>query len=342
MTEKPEPTPELPHIRLQVRAGATLALRLLIRNRMMAAALLRPTADNWVVDDGQILPTGSRLDPAYIYLLQGGEARQTLTLLVPSHLPAGTTLKSSLRFPGVQEEAIPLDLEILAPTGEREPPRLLEYPLSLSLPLGGSVSPSPEALNGAAEASYSLVAGLAGLDMIPARWLVAELLAVLCQAGEDYAGSEAAGQLLVRLGRTRFFKNGVLAFASAQVPRWILSGLSASSGLHAALGGQMGQGRLLYIWERWLLSLAEVDLEADPKRGNILVPDSTLQAFASEVGTSPDRWFGNLLLGLARVSPRVAATLEAIAARAPVPAAEPPRSARPPDDVIGEGESIQR
>lgn len=321
-----------------------VALRVKLANRMMAAALVRPAVDDWVASDGEILPSAARIEPAYVYLLQGAEVRQTVTLRVPLHLKEGTRLTSALRFPGISDEAVPITLTVLATDGDTPLPAL-ECPLELSLPLGDDVPRAGgDEFGSAAQASYSLVAGLAGLDMLPARWLVAELLTAVCQAGEAQAETEAGRALIDRLGRTRFFKNGVVAFASAQAPRWVLSGLSATSGLHAAMGGTAGQGQLLHIWERWLLGLADADIEHEGGAApDVRLPGIQLQAFAATLGTHADRWFANLLLGLAVLSPRIAEVLTQIAARAPeapppVPAAAKP----PPDDVLGEDGSLGR
>lgn len=337
--------PELPHARLEARAGTALGLRLRLRNRMMAAGLLRPVIDDWVANDGQILATGARADPAYVYLLQGAEARQTITLLVPAHVAPDTMLRSSIGFPGMGDQRIAVEVRVLAAAEPGIPQAPVDVSLDVALPLGGEGVSAADEFGSIAQASYSLVAGLAGLDMIPARWLVAELLTAVCEAGEAHARTPEGQALLDRLGRTRFFKNGVVAFASAQAPRWILSGLSASSGLHAALGGQIGQGQLLYIWERWLLGLADADIESnETTAAQVRVPDSTLQMYASDLGTSADRWFGTLVLGLARLSPRIAAALEVIAERAP--AAPDDSSAAggssPPQDVMGEDGPLSR
>lgn len=331
----------LPAVIVEARPGTAVALRLRIRNRMMAAGLLRPTVDDWVASDGQILPSGARIEPGYVYLLQGAEARQTITLLVPSHLGDSVVLTSSLSFPGLGPEAIPIEVRIRDAAAGVGPQPPLDVPLDIALPLGERAQAAGEEFGSMAQASYSLVAGLAGLDMIPARWLVAELLAAIASVGEERAQTDAGRLLLDRLGRTRFFKNGVVAMASAQAPRWILSGLAATSGLHAALGGQTGQGQLLYIWERWLIGLADGDIESDSAAAQARVPDHALQSFAGELGTNADRWFGSLVLGMSALSPRIAATLDAIAAQAPDgPDAPPP--AGPPDDVIGEDGSLGR
>jgi hypothetical protein len=337
----PAPAP-IPAVAIEARPGSALALRLRIRNRMMAAGLLRPAVDDWVANDGQILPSGARIEPGYVYLLQGAEAQQTITLLVPAHLGAGAILTSSLRFPGLGDESVPIEVRIRAPVEGAFPEPPLDVPLAIALPLAERAPAASDDFGAMAQASYSLVAGLAGLDMIPARWLVGELLAVVAKVGEGYGRTDAGRALLDRLGRTRFFKNGVVAMASAQAPRWILSGLAATSGLHAALGGQAGQGQLLYIWERWLLGLAEGDIESDGAAALVRIPDLSLPSFASEMGSNADRWFGSLVLGLAALSPRVATALEAIAAQAPDPGDAAPPPAGPPDDVIGENGSLGR
>ncbi|MBP5989582.1 MAG: hypothetical protein JSR38_06165 [Proteobacteria bacterium] len=334
----------VPRVELEAPPGMAIALRVRLANRMMAAVLVRPQVDDWVSSEGEILPAGARIEPAYVYLLQGAEVRQTVTLRVPLHLKEGTRLTSALRFPGISEQAVAIALGVRGGDGDAPLPAL-ECPLEVSLPLGDDAPRAGgDEFGSAAQASYSLVAGLAGLDMLPARWLVAELLTAVCQAGEAQTDSEAGRALLERLGRTRFFKNGVVAFASAQAPRWILSGLSATSGLHAAMGGQLGQGQLLHIWERWLLGLADADIERGDAAPEVRVPDVQLQAFAATLGTQADRWFANLLLGLALLSPRVASALEQIAARAPEPP-PPPAEAAPRaggDDVLGEDGSLGR
>jgi len=339
--------PQAPRADLEARPGMAVALRLRLRNRMMSAALVRPTVDDWVASDGEILPSGARIEPGYAYLLQGADVRATVTLRVPLHLKAGTRLTSALRFPGICDEAVPITLGILTSDddGNAALPAL-EHALDVALPLGdASLRSGGDDFGSVAQASYSLVAGLAGLDMLPARWLVAEILTAACQLGEARSATPEGLALLERLGRTRFFKNGVVAFASAQAPRWILSGLSATSGLHAAMGGQHGQGQLLYIWERWLLGLADADIEQGGPAAEVKVPDASLQSFASTLGTQADRWFANLLLGLSALSPRMALVLEQLAERAPPPPDDgggSPPAAAGESDVLGENGSLGR
>ena len=75
--------PALPRVDLEARSGMAVALRVKLANRMMAAALVRLAVDEWVASDGEILPAAARIEPAYVYLLQGAEVRQTVSLRVP-------------------------------------------------------------------------------------------------------------------------------------------------------------------------------------------------------------------------------------------------------------------
>ncbi len=113
-----------------------------------------------------------------------------------------------------------------------------------------------------------------------------------------------------------------------------------------ALGGPQGQGQLLTIWERWLLGLADADIELGGPRAEVKLADAQLQAFAATLGTHADRWFASLLLGLAALSPRIDAALAQVEAQAPAP---PPKDGddggaggAAGDDVLGEGGSLGR
>lgn len=195
-------------------------------------------------------------------------------------------------------------------------------------------SPQIPALGGAptAPAIYTLTTNIAGLEALPARWLAVELLLVLASLGERRSRSEAGQQLLAQLGRTRFFKNGVLAMASAQAPRWLSVSQSAAAAYHASVGGRPGQQGLLYFWEQWLWNLGNCQVG---------IPEFTGDATAETLGMDGDRWFGAILLGLAEISPRLQAFLEAIAAL-PTPPSVTPAPEFTVDHILGEPQSLQR
>ncbi len=311
MSQAIELPPSITGASAKILPSATLSLRLSLRNEMNETVLAHPTLDDWVSDSGQIFSTVARLVPSYIYLERGREASQTVTVDIPSDLLPGQIFKSWLRFPGLQETAIPVKIEILPADSLPNKTEAVELPLQVTLPLPGepnklfALEPDPTTAG-----IFGLIAGVLDLEKIPSRWLAAELLALLAQKGEEYAQTKAGGDLLARLKGTRFFQNGARAFVSAQLPVWISQSLSAAS---SVLVSQVGKGRLLEIWERWLLNLAHTDLEAGASGKEISVPPLFAEGFADKMGGDGERWFGAIALGLAQVSPRIASILEACA-----------------------------
>ena len=317
MSQAIELPPSITGASAKIPPGATLSLRLSLRNEMNETVLAHPTLDDWVSDSGQIFTTIERLAPSYIYLERGREASQTVTVDIPSDWQPGQIFKSWLRFPGLQETAIPLIIEIVPAASTPNKTEAVELPVPVTLPLPGepnklfALEPDPTTAG-----IFGLIAGLMDLDKIPSRWLAAELLTILAQKGEEYAQTQAGGELLARLKGTRFFQNGARGVAIAQLPVWISQSLSAAS---SALESQVGQRRLLEIWERWLLNLAHTDLEAGASGKKISVPPLFAEGFADRMGGDGERWFGAIVLGLAAVSPRIAGMLEACATGTPNP-----------------------
>ena len=324
-----------PAFRLKAAAGSVLVLRLSIQSRMIAAAVVRPSLRAWVRDDGAVEETEHRVSPSYCYLRQGASAGLTLTTTLPQTWQPGERWHSALSFPGIEDEILPIELEILLPSEPEAP--LAEHHISLTLPLTGYPD-EPDAAGTSTQAIYTLLAGLAGLDVIPARWVIAEILTAICESGDAYAQTEDGAAFLNRLTRTRFYKNGVLAFRGAQVPNWILVGLTISSGLQAALGGKHQAGSILYTWESWLLSLIEMDIEnASGPMGEIKLPPPSLEESMAAFGTDAEHWFATLVLGLVQLSPRIRATLETLCEQVAAPEAPPEDTApKDPVDVLAE------
>ena len=344
MSQRLETTLALPQVTLKIHSGTDLVLQLLIRNQLHEAVLLRPTLDDWVLNDSNILPIVSRLEPTYVYLFPEYELTCQLTVSIPEYLPTGTSLTTWLRFPGWREDAIPIQVEILETTENSNSTPVI-HPLMVTFP---PPRDSRENYLGTAEPTtagiFGLMSGLMDLDKIPARWLIAELLTRLCQHGKDYTQTPVGNELLNQLSRTQFFKNGVYAFASAQVPAWISSSLSMANTLLAA---QIGQRHLLSLWEEWLWDLAETDIEiageAQAHRSQFVgagLTDNVTQetdnltkpALLREQSltsqspipnpqslNSAEEWFAGLILGLAQVSPRMAKSLRAIATQESIP-----------------------
>jgi len=318
MSQRLEKKLALPQVRLKIHSGTDLVFQLLIRNQLHEAVLLRPTLDDWLLNDREILPMVSRLEPTYVYLLPEYESTCQLTIPIPNYLPSGITMKTWLRFPGWLEDAIPIQLELLDTTETRDRTPVI-HPLMVTFP---PPRDSKENYLGTAEPSaagiFGLMSGLIDLDKIPARWLVAELLTRLCQHGINYAQTPQGNELVSQLSRTQFYRNGVYAFSSAQVPAWISSSLSMANTLLAA---QIGQQHLLSIWEEWLFDLAQTDIEME-NGGDRDCRDVPLERLGdrgdggvpSILNTqNAEQWFAGLILGLAQVSPRLADCFQAIA-----------------------------
>ncbi len=314
MSQVSELPPSLTVASAKVPPGATVNLQLSLRNQMNEIVLLHPTLDDWESDRGQIFSTLNRLVPSYIYLARGMAASQTLTLEMPAELPVGQSVKTWLRFPGLQETAILIQIEITAPSQQLNKNWPVNVPLQVTLPLPGETDRLSSSGSDAANAGiFGLIAGLIDLEKIPSSWLVAELLAILAQKGEEYARTPAGSKLLDRLKKTQFFQKGAIATATAHLPEWIAQNLSNAS---AVLDSQVGQGYLLEIWQRWLLSLVHADLEANALSHTITPPPLLAKGFTAEMGSDAKRWFGAIALGLACLSPRIAGILKEISDRA--------------------------
>ena len=304
--------PRFPELKLQLPPNSTLVLRLSLRNQMNEAILLRPTLDDLVVNPELVVSIKQSLHPAYIYLFSGSDASQIITIPIPSQLSPGQRLKTWLRFPGIQEEAIAIDIEII-PVSQPQL-QVLEFPLSVTFPISGETNASfSQTFDPTTAGILGLISGTIDLDKIPTRWLLAELLIVIAHKGAEYAQTLPGSRLLEQLKHTVFFKNGATALASAQIPGWLSESLAIANAMLGGSNQKPGKQRLLYIWERWLLSLADTDVEADEISSQIFVPPFLAEEIVAELGQDSDRWFGDILLGLSVLSPRIAETLTKIA-----------------------------
>ncbi len=305
-------SPPLPQLELQLPPSSTLVLQLSLRNRTSEAMLLRPTLDALAAQGDLVFPANQSLDPPYTYLFSGSEGSQKMTVSIPSNASPGQRLKTWLRFPGIQEEAIAIDVEIISPSPAQ--PAIVESSLSVTFPVSGDPNSGfSHSFDSTTAGILGLISGVIDLDKIPTRWLAVELLIVLAEKGEKYARTLPGSRLLERLQRTVFFKNGAIALASAQLLGWISESLAIANSFLGGSSQTPGTQRLLYIWERWLLSLVETDVEAEEIGQRIFVPPFLAEAVVVELGQDADRWLGDLLLGLAALSPRIAKTLETIA-----------------------------
>ena len=298
----------LPNIKVKQHSGKALLLKISLSNQQTETLLLRPTLDNWVVNNGEVLSTSSYVNPEYIHLFQGQKAEQTMIIQVPENLQPGQIIKSWLRFPGVHEEAISIYVEILSPSGQNIS-EILEIPLEVNFPFSSNSKEIFIGIDKTTAGIFGLISGLIDLDKIPSGWLGAELLVVLAQTGEDYINTKSGKHLLNQLKQTKFFQNGVTAWNYAQISNWITSTLSTSNSI---LGGKPDTGHLLYIWEQWLLNLAQTDVEVGDVSKKISAPPLLNTELVQKLGQNGELWFGNIILGLAKVSPKISSVLNII------------------------------
>ncbi|MDJ0556976.1 MAG: hypothetical protein QNJ68_21540 [Microcoleaceae cyanobacterium MO_207.B10] len=298
-----------PHVNIKQHSAAKVLLKLSLNNQQSETLLLRPTLDNWVLNNGEVLYTSSYVNPAYIHLFQGNKAEQTMIIQIPGNLEPGEIIKSWLRFPGIHEESIPINIEILSES-EQNISEVLEVSLEVNFPLTSESQETFTSTDNITAGIFGLISGLIDLDKIPSGWLWAELLVVSAQTGEEEAKTESGKQLLNQLRPTIFFQNGVTAWNNAQMSHWIANTLSTSNSI---LGGQPGTGHLLHIWEQWLFSLAETDVETGQMERGISVPPLLATEFVQKLGENGALWFGNIILGLAKISPKIKSVLQRIA-----------------------------
>jgi len=312
---------QLPQIQLQLQSGSTLVLRMSFQSWMKEAILLRPTLDDWVVDEDLVITANQILDPPYIYLFSGNSGSERIKIFLPADVLPGQRLKTWLRFPGIQEEAISIDIEII-PIVEPQY-QVIELPLAVTFPVSGEASSGfSHTFNETTAGIFGLISGVIDLDKIPSRWLIAELLIVIAQKGEEYAQTLPGIKLLEQLKQTVFYQNGKIALDLAQLPGWISQSLTIANTILGGSSPTPGTQRLLYIWEQWLLSLVGIDVEAEEVGQQIFVPPFLAEAVVTKFGMDGDRWFGNILLGLSVLSPRInqeLATITELKASTPVP-----------------------
>jgi hypothetical protein len=322
--------------RFPATAGGTLLLRLTVHSRLPVPAVIEAVVDDWVGEDGSIHPARRQATPAHSYLRPSERVHITVSCAIP--VTTSRTLRSILRFPGLDDTVLPLQVEL---TEAGEEPGISEHLLTLTLPVPGCSTEQATATASTDTAVMKLLGGLTGLETIPARWLAAELLLGVCEMGEEYSHTAEGDAMLTRLRRTRFYKNGALALRGAYLVEWLQLNVTVSSGLHQALGGAPGQGRMLDNWLRWLLGLVDTDIERFEEEVRVQLASRPVEQTLSSMGNEAERWFGALVLGLSRLSPRFKAVLEQIIEDVRISALDID-DGDVPRDILSEPGSLQR
>lgn len=334
-----EKKPAVNEVNFSACPGQILILRLFLKNKHLVPMLVRLSVDDWVTEKGDIFSTHNRVEPGYLYILQEGEAAATISLLVPEEVEDDSVLMSNLRFPGANEMPLTIRAEISSKPKEHTGSRPVEKSLQVSLPFGKAAEEDEETKNEEriSIAVYQLVNGLSNLSALPSQWLFAEGLVLICMEGERISKEKDGIKLFSRLSRTRLYKNLTLAFTTARFPQWVSGTILSSSSLHTAMGGQFGQGRIIYIWLKWLFGLADTDIEdGEQKSAFEALPKAKLEEAVTRYGSESQLWAGYLLLGLTTVSPKIESLIKDITKNLPDEEKkneEPPKNIK---DVINE------
>ena len=189
-----------------------------------------------------------------------------------------------------------------------------------------------------------ILGSFTGLEIIPCKWLVAELILAVCAKGMSACKKEKNKMLITDLQRTQFFKNGVLVVAGSQLIYWIRINLSLSSSLQLATGSAQTLG-MLQKWEEWFLNLIDKNIEApDYELANVLFPqEDNQEAVLEKIGSEPENWFLFLVLGLIEISPRLNSIINQIVDKVPKqPVKKPARKGLTQKKVLKEKGSLKR
>lgn len=320
-----------------------LVLRISLKSNFLAPAIIQPKINNWIRSDGSIFPVVYKILPAYIYISPGAEASMTITLQTPENIISGDVLQSVIQFSGYKNSSVKIKLTVCDNNNSNNDVR--EHSLELAVPFHSSTKDNNEDVSlFRLEHAAKIMGSLAGLEIIPAKWLIVELVLSLCERGFYASEQKETQDLIDKLKRTQFFKNGVLAIASSQFLHWIMTGLSISSGIQAATGNNLNTTCILHFWEEWLFSLIDKDLEAlDYSSIDLQFPNQNKnEEIIEKLGMEPERWFLFLLLGLIQISPRINSIIHQLANNIPKAKPKPVKKKNSAKKILKEKGSLQR
>ncbi|MCB9307825.1 MAG: hypothetical protein H6565_14610 [Lewinellaceae bacterium] len=330
-------------LRFTVSRGGMLVLRIALKSNFVAPAVLQPRLGDWVAADGTILEAKPRITPAYVYASPDSTTHITIAAPIPATAEPRQLWSSALHFSSYRQSGIKVLIEVV--DADNAEGNIDEYFVDIAFPR--ERPDAGEAGNNSinqTEQTARLLAMMAGLEVLPAKWLVAEMVLSLCERGMHVAEEEEYRVLAEKLAKTRFFKNAVLVFSSAQFVHWVLVGLSISSGLHAVTARKKRSSRMFHNWEEWLMNLAGHDIEkAGSGKEDLQFPqEQHYETVAGKIGMEPDKWLLYMLLGLMQVSPRQKEVITQLCEQAPDGKKAKPAGRRKPKDILNEKGSLQR
>ncbi len=328
-------------IELQAASNSLLILRVNLISNIIAPAVIQPSLDHWVSDNGAIYEADYRLEPAYSFLQTGGEAKLTFSIELPKNLRKGNMIYGALTIPSSENYSFPIEIEIIARKPKNR--KVYNHTTAVTIPVRSlEEEPSNNVL--VSKSTIKLLAGLASMEVIPSKWIVSELVLSCCNIGFKFAKSKNGSEALELLSRTRFFKNGVLIFQGTQFVQWMKLALSISSGINAFTDGKPKEGMMLGHWEEWLFNLVDQDVESpDFEYRKIEFPTSKdYKTVLDVMGNDSEKWFSYFILGLGKLSPRIETVLEQIIEKVEMPIPKEPVAKAKSKRVLKEKGSILR
>lgn len=307
-------------IEIQAASNSLLILRVNLTSTIIAPAVIQPNLDNWVHNGGTIYIADYKLEPAYSFLQTGGETKITFSIKLPKGLKKGNRLYGSLNIPSAQTFQFPLEIEIVTRVPRTK--KAYNHTADITIPIKNDLdneAPSNNIL--VSKSTIKLLAGLASLEVIPSKWIVSELIITCCNLGYKHAITKEGSDVLAKLSRTRFFKNGVLIFQGTQFVQWIKLALSISSGINAFTDGKPKEGMMLERWEQWLFNLVDQDIESpDFKYKEVEFPTpNEFKTVLNVMANDTEKWFSYFILGLGKLSPRIDSVLEQLIEKIEMP-----------------------
>lgn len=329
---------------IEMPLNSLLVLRINLTSKFLAPAIIQPKIDDWVTFDGNILEARYIALPSYSYVSTGELLSITITLKLPPELKTGEKIQSAIRFSGFKDCDYKIMIQISeSVTVDNE---IVEHKLDIIIPFDKEKQTNGiESSLFQSEYISKILGSFTSLEIIPCKWLVAELIVAICTKGMSAHGNEKNKILIEDLQRTQFYKNGVLVVAGSQLIYWVKINLALSSSLQLASGGSVQPLGILQKWEELLLNLIDNDIEApDYVSVDILFPEGdSPDILLEKIGTEPEKWFLFLVLGLLEISPRISSIIAQIAAKAPRQAVKKVAAKRlPSKKVLKEKGSLKR
>ena len=287
---------------LSVSTQSIILLRISIKSKFVAPAVIQPKVEDWIDEKGVLYPIHCKVQPQYLYLASGSTSSMNFSITVPAISTKKISFYTTILFSGFQNCSVRVKIAIDRVSNS---PEIIEKIIQLDLPLFKSNSNKSIYPNNSEQVSR-ILSSLSGIEIIPAKWLILELIFILCEKGIHVADQKKTKTVITKLCTTKFFKNGVLIVSGSQIVHWITTNAGIHKGIRNVIGNQSNQTMILETWERWLLNLVENDIEDIAFENEVqLHNNKNFDEIISFIGNEPERWFLFFLLGLMEVSPRI-------------------------------------